>query len=99
MCRRGRPSKDSGKGGHTTTAGDFIEGLRRRANNRFYPVGVSSVSFGSDEAIAVMRFRQWQQANGVIRQPVGQANAQSNPQDKQRQIDDHSAHILALQRF
>ena len=53
--RRGRPARH-----YTTSWGETIVGLCRRANGRFYPVGRNDVAFGSDESLAVHRFRRWQ---------------------------------------
>jgi len=53
--RRGRRARH-----YTTSWGETILGLCRRANGRFYPVGRNDIAFGSEEVIAVHRFRQWQ---------------------------------------
>lgn len=57
--RRGRPPKN-----YQTTWGETIVGLSLRASGRFYPVGRNDVSFGSDEQLAVHKFRRWQAENG-----------------------------------
>ncbi|MCG3139123.1 MAG: Tyrosine recombinase XerC [Phycisphaerae bacterium] len=50
----GRPAKH-----YETSWGEIISGLTVRANGRFYPVGRSDVSFGSDEEVAVHKYRKW----------------------------------------
>lgn len=54
-------SRRKGQGNHyTASTGEVIVGLTRRKNGRFYPVGNASISFGSDEALAIHKFRQWE---------------------------------------
>ncbi|HQL54957.1 MAG TPA: hypothetical protein PLQ87_09635, partial [Phycisphaerae bacterium] len=62
--RRGRRAQH-----YTTSWGETIYGLCRRANGRFYPVGRNDIAFGQDEAMAVHRFRQWQAMQAEDPQP------------------------------
>lgn len=59
--KRGRPPKH-----YQTSWGQIIIGLSLRKSGRFYPTGRSDVSFGSDERLAVHRFRRWEQSNGKL---------------------------------
>lgn len=58
--RRGRPAKH-----YVTTWGEVVPGLSLRKSGRFYPVGRADLSFGSDEKLAVHRFRRWQSDQGI----------------------------------
>lgn len=62
MTRRpGRSAKH-----YVTTWGETITGLCLRASGRFYPVGKNSPAFGSDEGLAIVKFRKWQSEQGTI---------------------------------
>ncbi len=55
MAKRGRKPKH-----HVTADGETIVGLTKRTDGRFGPVGVAGVTFGTDEATAIARFRKWE---------------------------------------
>jgi integrase len=56
VAKRGRKASH-----YTTKSGEPIVGLRRDSKSgRFYPVGMGSPSFGTEEAKAIHRFRMWQ---------------------------------------
>ncbi|MCK4342607.1 MAG: hypothetical protein KAY37_12890 [Phycisphaerae bacterium] len=55
MAKRGRKPKH-----YEHTDGRTYVGLSRRSNGRFFPVGRSDFSFGSDPDEAVSRFLRWQ---------------------------------------
>ena len=74
MAKRGRKPKH-----YVTSWGETVEGLRRRPDGRFMPVGSSNVSFGKDELKAIAKFRKWlyEQQAGDASEPVVRIEARS----------------------
>lgn len=64
------------KRGKYRNVGDFIQngervvGLKRRPNGRFYAAANPNKMFGTDPALAIHRFRQWEAEQGKQPKPV-----------------------------